>query len=79
MKSPDRDIAYLDDILEAIELIHSYMKNISEDSFAVNLEKQDAVLSRIQIIGEAVKKISEYELKMGGIPVRGRFSNMMLR
>jgi uncharacterized protein with HEPN domain len=59
MKSPDRDIAYLDDVLEAIELIHSYMKNISEDSFSVNPEKQDAVLRRIQIIGEAVKKISD--------------------
>ncbi|MFP4340701.1 MAG: DUF86 domain-containing protein [Cyclobacteriaceae bacterium] len=49
----------LDDILEAIELIRTYMKNVSEDSFSVNPEKQYDVLRRIQIIGEAVKKISD--------------------
>jgi uncharacterized protein with HEPN domain len=35
------------------------MNNVSEDSFSANPEKQDAVLRRIQIIGEAVKKISD--------------------
>ncbi|MFP4291924.1 MAG: DUF86 domain-containing protein [Cyclobacteriaceae bacterium] len=54
----------LDDILEAIELIHTYMKNVSEDSFSVNPEKQYDVLRRIQIIGEAVKKISDKTRKV---------------
>ncbi len=62
---PERDITvYLKDIVESANLIENYVENVSEVDFYVNLEKQDAVLHRIQIIGEAAKHIpEEYRLK----------------
>ncbi|MCF8397569.1 MAG: DUF86 domain-containing protein [Bacteroidales bacterium] len=50
---------YLQDILESAELIIEYTHDISEPEFYKSSEKQDAVLRRIQIIGEAAKHIPE--------------------
>lgn len=53
-----RDLmVYLEDILESAEMIGSYLSGLSEGSFYNSTEKQDAVLRRIQIIGEAAKHI----------------------
>ncbi|MDI6402705.1 hypothetical protein QLX67_11925 [Balneolaceae bacterium ANBcel3] len=41
---------YLLDILERINHIESYIENVDEDSFFSNVEKQDAVLRRLEII-----------------------------
>lgn len=49
---------FLEDILECIEIIESYIEHVSESEFEKNSEKQDAVIRRIEIIGEAVKNIS---------------------
>lgn len=55
-----RDIGlYLDDILESIEKIEDYTKDLSEEEFSRNTETQDAVLRRLAIIGEAVKHLPE--------------------
>ena len=43
------------DILDSIEKIKKYAKNVSEDDFFDNIQVQDAVVRRIEIIGEAVK------------------------
>lgn len=43
------------DILDSIEKIEKYAKNISENDFFDNIQVQDAVVRRIEIIGEAVK------------------------
>ncbi|MBC8315119.1 MAG: DUF86 domain-containing protein [Bacteroidales bacterium] len=60
---------YLTDILESAELIEGYTKDISEDEFYQSSEKQDAVLHRIQIIGEAAKKVpEEYRKRWSDIP-----------
>lgn len=48
---------YLDDILESIDKIKEYTDNISEGQFLSNTQIQDAVLRRLEIIGEAVKHI----------------------
>lgn len=48
---------FLDDILESIDKILSYIEEISEQEFEQNSEKQDAVLRRIEVIGEAVKNL----------------------
>ena len=48
---------FLGDILESIEIIEEYTKDISEDDFFDNLQIQDAVVRRIGIIGEAVKNL----------------------
>jgi uncharacterized protein with HEPN domain len=53
-----RDKASVLDIIYAIERILSYTSGMSYERFAVNEEKQDAVLRRITIIGEATKRIS---------------------
>jgi uncharacterized protein with HEPN domain len=50
---------YLLDILESINLIESFIDNVDEDSFFSNVEKQDAVLRRLEIIGEAVKHLPD--------------------
>lgn len=46
------------DILESIDAVEKYTKNISKDKFFNNLKTQDAVIRRIEIIGEAVKHLS---------------------
>lgn len=51
-----RDVlVYIEDILECIEKIEEYTKEINEDDFCENTQIQDAVLRRLEIIGEAVK------------------------
>ncbi|MFU8861660.1 MAG: DUF86 domain-containing protein [Cyclonatronaceae bacterium] len=55
-RKPD---VYLKDILESIEHIQRFLDGVSEDEFYENIEKQDAVLRRLEIIGEAVKHLPE--------------------
>ena len=49
----------LRDILEAARLIGSYVKDTTEADFRSNTEKQDAVIGRIEIIGEATSHLNE--------------------
>jgi uncharacterized protein with HEPN domain len=49
----------LRDILESAHLIASYVRDTAEAGFAANSEKQDAVIRRIEIIGEAAAHLSE--------------------
>jgi uncharacterized protein with HEPN domain len=49
----------LRDILEAARLIASYIKNTTEIDFRSNTEKQDAVIRRIEIIGEATAHLTD--------------------
>ncbi len=59
-KKKKRDeIVFLEDILDCIQKIDSYVKGVTEKEFLKNQEKQDAVIRRIEIIGEAVKNISQ--------------------
>ncbi|MGI0480224.1 DUF86 domain-containing protein [Geminocystis sp. CENA526] len=52
------DLITLLDIYQAIELIFKYTKNVSYQELVENQEKQDAILRRIMIIGEATKRLS---------------------
>lgn len=55
-----RDVrVYIKDIFEAIEKIEEYTKGSSEEDFCGNTQMQDAVLRRLEIIGEAVKHIPQ--------------------
>jgi len=47
----------IQDILDSIDLIESYIKGKSEDDFYEDFELQDAVMRRLEIIGEATKHI----------------------
>ncbi len=53
---------YLTHILEAIEKIEKYTRNISFPKFLKDSEKQDAVVRNLEIIGEAASKIP-YKLR----------------
>ena len=50
---------FLEDILESIIRIEKYIAEIDDDreAFENDIEKQDAVIRRIEIIGEATKKL----------------------
>lgn len=50
---------YLKDILDCIEKINSYVKNISFEDFSKNTLIIDAVIRNFEIIGEASKNIPE--------------------
>ena len=54
-----RDPAYLRDIEESARLAVSYMEGVSLESFAADTQLQDAVVRRIEIIGEAARRVSE--------------------
>jgi len=55
-RKPD---VYLQDIFESILQIEEYLDDVNENEFYRNSQKQDAVLRRLEIIGEAAKHISE--------------------
>lgn len=48
---------YLKHILDSIKAIEDYTDNLSEEDFIQSLVKQDAVMRRISVIGEAVRNI----------------------
>ena len=52
-------LLYLDDIFESIQKIELYISEITEQEFINGQEKQDAIIRRLEIIGEAVKKIPD--------------------
>lgn len=52
-------IGRLRDILDAARLIAAYVTNTAEADFRANTEKQDAVIRRLEIIGEATAHLSE--------------------
>ena len=65
------DSIYLDHILQAIQKIEDYTNSVDYLDFIKNEEKQDAVIRKIEIIGEASKKISkELKEKHSSIPWR---------
>lgn len=50
---------YLQDIIDAIQKIEKYTKNLSFENFLIDELIQDGVLKNLIIIGEAVKNIPE--------------------
>jgi len=55
-----RDLrVHIEDILESIIKIEEYTSTITENGFYKNTQIQDAVLRRLEIMGEAVKNIPE--------------------
>ncbi len=53
------DGVYLQDIIESIDIIFTYLENKSEYDFTQEQLLQDAVIRRFEIIGEAASKISD--------------------
>ncbi len=67
-----RDVrVLLEDVLESIEKIEEYTANVDEEEFYESTFVQDAVLRRLEIIGEAVKNIpDDFRAKYPDIPWR---------
>ncbi|MBI3242283.1 MAG: DUF86 domain-containing protein [Chloroflexi bacterium] len=54
-----RDTAHLLDILEAARLAGSYVEGKTEAEFLADTLAQDAVIRRLEIIGEAARRLSD--------------------
>lgn len=55
-----RDVAvYVQDIMDSIARIEEYTASLSKEQFKQNSQIQDAVIRRLEIIGEAVKQIPD--------------------
>ncbi len=52
------DNIYIKHILESICLIETYLKGVTKQEFLSSLKLQDAIIRRLEIIGEATKKVS---------------------
>jgi uncharacterized protein with HEPN domain len=50
-------LIFIEHVLESIENIESFMRNISKNDFLRNIEKQSAVIRQIEIIGEAIRNL----------------------
>lgn len=58
----NRDLDFLEFLIDCINHLERYTNNIDEDDFLRNEEKKDACLTRLIMIGEYSSKISD-ELK----------------
>ena len=64
-----RDVAYLLDILEAAKLAATYVSAKTKEEFFCDTQCQDAVIRRLEIIGEAARRIShETRATLSGLP-----------
>ena len=62
---------FIEHILECIERIEEYTREITKEEFLSSGQVQDAVIRRIEVIGEAVKKIpDEIKQRYPDIPWR---------
>ena len=69
MKEP---AIFINHILDSIEDIEDYSRNISSNQFLQDKKLQDAIIRRIEIIGEAVKNIPDsFRKKHPKIPWKG--------
>lgn len=54
----DKQQGLLRDMLDSALVIRGYLQNVDHADFMANTEKQDAVLRRFEIIGEAASRLS---------------------
>ena len=62
---------FLEHILDSVKLIEEYIKDKDEEEFLNSRQLQDAVIRRIEIIGEAIRNIP--------IDIRERFKDIPWR
>ena len=54
----DKDKAYLIDICESMRIVVSHMGDATYEAFIADVAKMDAVNRRLEIIGEATKRLT---------------------
>ena len=61
----------LGEVLEAIDLVEQYTDGLSFAAFSASMEKQDAVVRRLAVIGEAVKGVpDDFRARYPDVPWR---------
>lgn len=67
----EKQYGLLRDILDSASVIQTYLAGVSQAAFMQNTEKQDAVLRRFEIIGEASSRLApETQALFSGLPFR---------
>jgi len=67
----DKQPGLLRDILDSAKAIQKYVTGVTRDQFMADTEKQDAVLRRLEIIGEAASRLSpETQALFPNLPFR---------
>jgi len=67
----NRQAGLLTDVLDSARSIRSYLSGVDHDSFLADAEKQDAVLRRFEIIGEAASRLApETQVMFPSLPFR---------
>ncbi len=62
-------IIFIEHILDSIEKIEMFIKGVSKENFQKNIQLQDALIRRIEVIGEAVKNLpKEFRNKYKNVP-----------
>jgi uncharacterized protein with HEPN domain len=77
----DRDEVYLVDIVTSAKLARSYVADTSRSEFMRNVQVQDAVIRRLEIIGEAARRLADAtKAKFPSLPWRLmiRMRNIMI-
>lgn len=63
------NLFYIDNILQSIDRIESYISSKDQEIFVSDFKTQDAVVRQLEIIGEATKRISQdFRNSNPGIP-----------
>jgi uncharacterized protein with HEPN domain len=50
---------HIDDIYDSIKAIQKYTLNLNKAGFMASAEKQDAVIRRLEAIGEAANRLTD--------------------
>jgi len=67
----EKQAGLLRDILDSALTIRAYLDGIDRQAFIANIEKQDAVLRRFEIVGEAASRIApETQALFPNLPFR---------
>ena len=54
----DRDTPHIVDIVDSAQLVRAYLEGVTWEVFMRNVQLQDSVIRRLEIIGEAAGRIS---------------------
>lgn len=72
---------YLTHIMQSISTIEKYLQGVSKEMFLKSEEKQDLIIRRLEVIGEAVKQLpEEFKQQYPDIPWRdiGDMRNVLI-
>jgi uncharacterized protein with HEPN domain len=53
-----RDLVHLLDMLQRAQLIQEFTRDIDQDTFLKDVMRREAVIRQIEVIGEAVRRVS---------------------